>query len=285
MFSRAPDKDSPAPWLTRRRFLGLMPAGAALGATGAGYGHFEERHRLEVTRTDIAIPGLPPALSGLRIAHLTDWHFEDHPFYDRIIAAARLEHPDLIALTGDYLEDTALIDPLVDRLRRLDAPLGVWAVSGNHDYWCGAMPGPLAPALSRAGVNLLMNESVRLAHKGTSFSLGGVDYDNPMGDKFAQCQRERNEAFHLQLTHLPVGFDHPSNHAQLTLAGHTHGGQIRLPWIGNPALPYGCGGYSDGLYHRPDGRQLYVSRGLGTFLVPVRFLCPPELALLTLRAA
>ena len=260
-------------------WLGRLP-GAALYAQ-----HFAPRH-LRLEAVQVALPTLPHGLAGLRVGFLTDVHNEpDRPvaLLERGVALLNDAAPDLILLGGDYINTDAegFARPLA-LLARLRAPLGVYAVLGNHDYWAGG--DYIAAQLASVGITVLRNESMRLAAPdGLPWWLVGVDSAARRHDDLDQafaCLPD--EGFRLLLAHEPEVADLVAARglrADLQLSGHSHGGQIVLPKLGPPLLPRLGRRYIRGLHHRP---AVYTSRGLGAVPPYIRWNCPPEVAVLTL---
>lgn len=260
-------------------YLGRAP-GAALYAR-----HVAPRHvrREEVA---VALPDLPAGLVGMRIGFITDVHFEPHrptAILERGIELLDEAAPDLILLGGDYVNSSArdFARP-VALLGRLRAPLGVYAVLGNHDYWAGA--DHVAARLAGAGIVVLRNRAERMAAPdGTPWWLVGVDsaarHHDDLDQAFA-CLPPRG--FRLLLAHEPEQADTVvarGYRADLQLSGHSHGGQFVLPKVGAPFLPRLGRRYIRGLYHRP---AVYTSRGIGAVPPYLRLNCPPEVTVLTL---
>ena len=271
-----------------RRLLSAAALGA--GALGA-YAFLVEPRWLELTRPRIHVRGLHPGLEGMRIALLTDMHAGAGTPLSLIRRACRMamaERPDLIALTGDFAADDAPgFERVLDALSSLRAPLGVYAVPGNHDYvvgiesWHRAMAGH--PVIAD-----LTNTAVVRERNGARVCIAGVD-DYSLGDpRMEGLPPPEERDFTLLLAHDPDqaerarrGYDA----VDLVVSGHTHGGQVRLPWVGalqNPAHYDDL--YEEGLRRRP-WTQVYTSRGVGTVHLPVRFLCRPEVAVLELTGA
>lgn len=249
-----------------------------------------ERQELVTERVEVRIAGLGQAFDGYRIAFLTDLHISPLVpswWLERAVAAALALEPDLIALGGDYLDDDPHYIPLLAGiLRPLRAPDGVVGVLGNHDHYVG--PQGVRDQLVRAGVRELFNESVLLRRGGQQLAIAGVgdlerdiiDFDAAVGDVPAGVPR-------IAISHDPDVFPYwPSEkRLDLMLSGHTHGGQAYLPIIGPPFVPSQFGlRYLRGLI-REEGRQLYVSRGVGVSGAPFRWRCPTELTHLVLRSA
>lgn len=255
-----------------------------------GFRWYAERvapRHLRLEQVDVPLPALPAGLAGLRIGLLTDNH---HDFGRPLALLAKGVDllndaaPDLIALGGDYVvEHAAGFDSCVAQLARLRAPLGVYAILGNHDYWAGA--DLIAAKLATAGPIVLRNEARRLvAPGGAPFWLVGLD-------DAARRRADLNRAlagvpegeFRILLIHEPDMADRLNGHrVDLQLSGHSHGGQIVLPFVGAPILPRLGRRYASGLYRAPT-HTVYTSRGLGGVPPYIRFNCPPEVAVLTLR--
>ena len=273
---------------TRRRFLRrALWAGIGLSVGGAAYSYFLEPSWLLTTRQKIRIPGLSPALSGKRIVHLTDFHLGPvSPGYiARCVNRALELEPDLIALTGDYInlhhEDAA--HEVASILGNLEAPLGVYAVSGNHDFGIyhhgGEVLVPLVmKLLADEGITVLDNRAVPFERGGRRTWLVGL------GDLWARECRVMETMRDLPdgdtrivLNHNPDAiFDIAGEGADLVLSGHTHGGQVDLPFFGPPLLPVKNRQYYSGLYQVDARTRLYVSNGLG-YLIRVRFNARPEI--------
>jgi predicted MPP superfamily phosphohydrolase len=286
------------PRITRRRFL---VAGACAGAGLALYAGEVERHWIEITRRDVYLPGLPQAFDGFRVAQLSDIHLDQYtePFLLRhAVDHINRLNPDAVFLTGDYVTQQLLPRRFAygqawqcaNLLNQLECPHR-YAVLGNHDVIVGRKR--LIQALTANGITVLDNGHVPIERAGDRFWLAGVD-DPVEGDPDpdaaipASIRNVPHEPIVL-LCHAPDYVDDllamPAGQAvSLVLAGHSHGGQIRLPLIGPLALPELGRKYVAGWF-RFGTMQLYVNRGLGTVGVPFRFDCPPEIALLTLRSA
>lgn len=254
------------------------------------YGTWIETDWLEVEDIEIAIPGLPTALDGFRIVQLSDFHLYPHTRLELIrkaVEESNLLKPDLAVLTGDFVLSTAqAIDDLAPVLASLNPRLGIFAILGNHDYWQGA--DVVTRGLETAGIPLLINRGVTLAHQNAAFHLAGVD-DIWSGrpDLDAALAGATGDATGdtpvILLAHEPDFADRVAadGRVDLQLSGHSHGGQVRLPFLGAPFLPpygrkYDLGHYTIGKM------QLYTNRGLGV-TAPIRLNCPPEVTLITLR--
>lgn len=287
----------------RRDFLAYGLRGMVVAGLGKGV-YNATADQVELVRVAVKLKELPAALRGLKIGLLTDLHSSLVVSAETIAAAARLimsEEPDLIVLTGDYTSGTTkflagavgtfkteYLTRCVDALSRLQAPLGIYGVLGNHDFWSGpAAVAAICEAFTRRlGVVWLRNRSVELTRGGGSFHLLGVDdYWEASCSLGAACQGVKADALRILLSHNPdinEAIALGRERIDLVLAGHTHGGQIVLPFFGQPVTPSKFGQkYREGLV--VDGeRQTYVSRGVGCLLVPIRMNCRPEATVLTL---
>jgi len=270
-------------FMTRRAAIKGVTAVAVGSVTGAGvYGYLHERRALGLTRATLPVSGLPPALDGLRVGLLTDLHRSRVVSHEMAVAAVdRLmqERPDLVVLGGDYVTfaDRQYIEPAADALARLSAPHGVFAVLGNHDD-----DRDVPAALARRGIAVLKDARTRVALRGEALELAGLRFWTRRVEELARVLRGATATIVL-LAHDPrrlveaAALDVP-----LVLSGHTHGGQVVLPGLG--ALAARRFPVVAGTAHR-ENTTIFVSRGVGTVIVPVRLNCPPEVALLTLRTA
>ncbi|WP_409344107.1 metallophosphoesterase [Paenibacillus sp. MBLB4367] len=281
--------------MTRRSFLrlGLQISGGVLasGVLTGLYARYAERFWYKVTRLTLSLPRLPAAFDGMRIVQFSDVHHGRDFGTEHVEAVAgRIESlkPDMICFTGDlfdarYGELTNACTPL---LKRLTAPLGKWAVLGNHDYEVDS--GGVTKELQEAGFTVLSDQHRVLERNGERIWIAGVSdfiYGLPSMEDALKGANDRG--FTLLLSHAPDYADTamPYN-VDLQLSGHSHGGQIRLPFAGALFTPEGAKTYIAGLYKLNGGAmQLYTNRGLGTSLIPLRFLCRPEITVLTLKRA
>ncbi|HEX2091518.1 MAG TPA: metallophosphoesterase [Longimicrobiaceae bacterium] len=265
---------------------------AALGAGALGaYAFLVEPRWLELTRPRIHVRGLHPSLEGMRIALLTDLHAGDGTPLSLIRRACRMamaERPDLVALTGDFAaDDEAGFARVLGALGCLDAPLGVYAVPGNHDYVVGIDTWHRQVG-AHPRITNLTNAAFLREVNGARLCIAGVD-DYSLGKpQLEMLPQPEKRDFTLLLAHDPDQAERARrayDRVDLVLSGHTHGGQVRLPWVGamkNPAQHDDL--YEEGLRRRP-WTQVYVSRGVGTVHLPVRFLCRPEVAVLELTGS
>lgn len=282
--------------LSRRQFLGL----SALAAGGGllAYSGLWDRHHLVIVHQTIRLRRLPEAFRGLRIAQISDIHYDEYtePYFLReIVRRVNALQPDIVVLTGDFVTDgplprhvgARLSYPCAEILSGIQSPHR-FASLGNHDTLVGWPV--VVEALKINGIPTLANSYVPFERDGSRLWLGGLrssDADDPRLDDAVPRQAAPNEPVIL-LAHEPDYADHVVEHGgvDLMLSGHTHGGQVRLPLLGTPRLMLPRGGrrFVEG-YFKLGPLQLYVNRGVGTVKLPVRFLCPPELTLFTLQPA
>lgn len=244
----------------------------------------DEAKTLSFEEVDVVIKRLPKRLDGLRILHLSDTHHSPFTSLDHIenaVAAANELRPDIVALTGDYVShDAEYIDPVAEVLGKLRSEYGTFACLGNHDHWTD--PAAVTKSLRNAGVRVLINEGFRLDARGASFWVAGVD-DHMVGktDLPAALRGSFPDEMKLLLAHNPLIFRKSVRTGiDLTLSGHTHGGQVKVRDPEKRILPRRK--LSSGLHGRK-GSQIYITRGIGTVVLPVRFQCPPEVSFITLR--
>lgn len=271
------------PWrLTRRSALkGLVASGAGMFVGRVGYGVIYERHQITLERADLHVVGLPRALDGLRVGLITDVHSSDAvPDADIRAAVALLQQdaPDLIALGGDYVTDANIrrAAPVAELLAPLaSAPAGAFAVLGNHDD-----DRVVPAALAAQGFSVLRDQRTRITLRGEAVDIAGLRYWTRRLDEVAKVLRGAGPTT-LLLAHDPRRLTEAAAlDVQLVLAGHTHGGQVVLPGIGAIAarrFPVIAGQASE------RNCRLYVSRGVGTVVAPIRINCPAEVSVLTLR--
>lgn len=274
--------------LSRRRFLGWALAGLGAGvaacAGGPAYCFLVEPAWLALERVVVALRGLLPSLEGFRIALLADLHRGPQVGQEQVARAvdlAQRQGADMVLLAGDFVSQSASYAPsCAEELARLQAPAGVYACLGNHDYWTDSEA--VTRALQRVGVRVLCNEAVPVA--GGLWVAAVDDVWEGHADLPAALEGVAAGATVVLLAHEPDFADEVASHGRvaLQLSGHSHGGQVRLPLLGPPVLPYLARRYPAGLYRVGD-MQLYVTRGVGLVAPPVRLNCRPEVTLLTLR--
>jgi uncharacterized protein len=268
--------------VTRRAVLKtLVATGVGVTAGTASHGFLYGRHKLGVTRTDLAVHGLPQALAGLRIGLITDIHrsfFVTHDDVAAAVSALMHERPDLIVLGGDYVTfgDREYVEPSARALAPLSAPHGVFGILGNHDD-----DRDMPAALAKFGVQMLKDARTRITIRNEPLDLIGIRFWTKKQADIATLVRDTAPATIL-LAHDPRRLTEAAFlNVPLVLSGHTHGGQVVLPVVG--ALAAQKFPVVAGVGQR--GRTtMFVSRGVGTVYAPVRVNCPPEVAVLTLTS-
>ena len=255
------------------------------------WGFFIEPNRLIVRQQTIQIDNCPKELSGLRIALIGDVHtgapFINNSKLQRIVELTNQQQPDLIVLLGDYMSPNSWhshrVEPEVtaSALKNLKAPLGVYAILGNHDWWYNGER--VKRAFEQNGIRILEDEVAEVKWRAGSFYLAGL------ADLWTRPQHV-NETIAkvpsgspiIALTHNPDVFPNLPQSVPLMLAAHTHGGQVNLPLIGTPIVPSRFGPkYTAGPIYE-NGHHLFVTTGIGTSILPVRFRVTPEIVILTI---
>jgi hypothetical protein len=279
--------------LTRRNFL------LGSGATAAGLALYSgeiARHEISIVTQEIVIAKLPAAFHNLRIAQISDIHFDEYTepsFLRRVVAQVNSLAPDLVLLTGDFISVVPMgqkfaygaIFRCADVLRGLTCPLRM-AVMGNHDTFLGAPD--IREGLATASIPLLVDQSIPIERDGQRLWIVGIEEPLTGHPNLDVAIPRRPDGPVILMSHGPdyadTIFAHPrGQHVDLVVSGHSHGGQIRLPFLGALKLPEGAKKYSEGLY-RIGPMQLYVNRGIGAVGVPFRLNCPPEITLFTLKS-
>ncbi len=274
-----PEPAPPSPaqrrrWLTRRRFL----AGSALAVAGLTPPTLWETHRILLSRHTVSLPHLPPETPAFRIVQVSDLHRSavvSEEMIHRAVTLANAQNADLVLLTGDFVtHDPDYILSCADILKELHAPLGVYAILGNHDY-SSREPDRVVRVLGQHGIRTLVNENTRLengvnlvgvddficGHPNLPRSLWGVSPASPV---LLMAHNPR----HI----VPIARD-CTEYACLVLSGHTHGRQINLPGSGlvlGHSYPYVSGWFERG------SMKMYVNRGIGVVGIPFRWFAPPE---------
>lgn len=280
--------------ISRREFLGF---GAGLVASGVLGAALHEPYEIAVTQLDIRLKRLPPALDGLRVAQLSDIHFNSYLLDHHLVHSVELVNslkPDLVMLTGDFVtagfhgNRRARAEhawPCGEILQRIKAPLGCFAVLGNHDYDTNAEIVTEALNATR-NIEVLRNRAAEIWKNGARLWVVGVD-------NVTKGRARPDEALRsvpvgeckLVAVHEPDFADAMVKYpVDLQLSGHSHGGQILFPLVGALYFPPGARKYSRGHFQIGE-LQLYTNSGIGVIGVPMRFLCPPEISLFTLRSA
>lgn len=281
-----------APQSTRRAFL---TGSAALAAGLALYSAEIARHEIDTTHRDIGIANLPSGFEGLRLTQLSDIHLDEYTepyFLERVVRHVNSLAPDIVLLTGDFVTRGAIsflatnhaADRCAEILRNLQCPER-YAILGNHDVTVGSAL--VTHALESQGIPVLRNSFVVLTRGGDRLVLGGTaDPASDLPELNLSIPKDPGGPVIL-MSHAPDFADavvvHPRGKSvDFMLSGHSHGGQIRLPFLGPLVLPLFGRKYPAGPYQL--GRmQLYVNRGIGTVGLPLRLNCPPEISNFTLR--
>jgi predicted MPP superfamily phosphohydrolase len=276
--------------LARRIAAPALVAAAALLARGLWW----EPRRLVVRRDALALPAWPASLTGVRVGVIADLHaggpHVDESRVERVVAVMNREAPDLVVLLGDFADPEVKLgapvapEAVARRLGRLRARLGVLAVLGNHDWEHGGER--MAAALRSEGVRVLEDDAAGVGDRGRTLWVAGVGDLRARGADVPGALAGVPEGEPaLLLSHDPDVFPRVPPRVALTISGHTHGGQVDLPLVRRRVIPSRYGDRYAAGHVEEDGRHLYVSRGVGTANLPVRFRSPPEIAVLELRGA
>ena len=274
----------------KRLIVRTLAVLAATGAFLAVWAFFWEPRRLVVRESEIALPcwrGAP-----VRVAVVSDLHIGS-PYtgvkkLDRVVDAINAGRPDVVLLLGDFVIQGVIggrfVPPerIAQGLGRLRAPLGVYAVLGNHDWWLDAPR--VERALQSAGIAVVEDSAVPIHGGEQVFWLAGVsDYMEGRHDVQRALAAVTGDEPVIAMTHNPDIFPAIPPRVCLTIAGHTHGGQVALPVLGRPVVPSKFGErYAVGKIHE-HGKELFVTSGVGTSIIPVRFRVPPEIVFLRVR--
>jgi predicted MPP superfamily phosphohydrolase len=279
---------------TRRNFL------IGTGATAAGFAFYSgeiARHEIDIVQRPIAITNLPIPFHGYRIVQISDIHLDEYtePFFlERIVHHINTLSPDLVLLTGDFITHGSLtfiagghaVRRCAEILTTLNAPLR-YAILGNHDV---SFDGPLVTrTLTSQGTPVLINQYHPIERDGARLWLCGVDDPGTSHPNLDLAIPAKPDGPVLLMAHEPDYADDVVAHSRghlvdLMLSGHSHGGQVKLPFVGALVLPPLGEKYPEGHY-RFNQMQLYVNRGIGTVGLPFRFNCPPEITVITLQPA
>jgi len=263
---------------------------AALGLAGLALVGYAGTRRLVVRRLDVDFADLPPGLDGMRIAQISDLHVGPHTsrrHLARIADAVRVAEPDLVAITGDQVDDYARdVEPFAAAFHGLSAPLGVFAIPGNHDVYAGWSA--VQQGLEAMGITVLVNRALPLEHNGARFWVAGTG--DPAGRRGSAVAPDVDrtlagvppDGFTLALAHNPALWPALAERGvELTLSGHTHYGQLAIPRLGwslaSPFLELAMGA------HRRGGSRLYINPGTNYWGIPFRIGTRPEVTVLTLR--
>jgi len=278
------------PDLSRRNFIKIASnALIAIPMAGSVYGAVGEKEGYKIERVKIPVKNLPESLNGLTICQLTDIHldvfFKPEDFEGVVYMVEGLK-PDLVFLTGDYVtSQPKLARPCVEVLSRLKPEFGMYGCLGNHEIYAGTEE-IFTKEFAKKGVKILRNESVELGIKGEKLTLMGIDFIRFMDGTIKRLMKEKSLKQNpvILLAHHPNAFAEAAlSGVDLTLSGHTHGGQIALK-IGSITLALArlITPYLSGLFKKGEDSHLYVSRGIGTTGPPIRLNAPPEITVVEL---
>jgi len=280
--------------ITKKHLLISIGVVLSAGLLLALWGFVTEPNRLVLNEVEIRLPAWPSAFEHLKIVSVADLHagsrYIDASKVEQVVAKINQTQPDLIVLLGDFIQrdsqDRVLIEPekIADKLKNLRATYGVFAVLGNHDWWYNGQRVKLA--LEAAGIRVLENDVAQIQKDGQSLWLMGVpDYwtRQPL-DMRTALQKINTPGPIIALTHNPDVFPELPSNVILTLAGHTHGGQVNIPFVGRPIVPSKFGERYAAGYYFENGRHMFVTTGIGTTGIAVRFRVPPEIAVLTINS-
>lgn len=266
-------------WRWYVRLFILLTMGAA-----ALYACFVEREWIEVTHHRLNLPEWPGRVA--RLAVLSDLHVrpEDEDYLRRIVERTLAEKPDAVLLLGDYMngirDDDSISPEKLEEVLRPLTTVPCFAVLGNHDYWYGARK--LRKMFKRQNIPLMEGRKQELLVGGAPITIAGMRCAFTYRYPGAVSRPETGKPFIL-MTHSPAGVKFAPPGTTITLAGHTHGGQIRLPFYGALVMPdRDVDREKSAGYHEEQGKAFYVSRGLGTSQLPLRFCCRPEILMLEL---
>lgn len=267
-----------------------------LGITGvllAIYAFGIEPNMLTVRQKTLAVPGWTEPLDGLRVAVIADLHvgssFIDLEKVEEVVQRTNELQPDVVLMLGDFLIDDVIggtffePEPISERLEKLKSTYGTYTILGNHDWMFDG--GRMRTALIDAGIVVLENRSVRVGDPDNHFWVSGIDdlwEREPDLDLTLKMVTDDQPV--LLLTHNPDVFVDVPARVSLTLAGHTHGGQVNLPIIGRPMVPSKYGQRFAVGHIVEEGRHMFVGTGIGTSILPVRFGVVPEIVVLTLTS-
>ncbi len=248
--------------INRRRFLFLSVA--ATPALVCADANWLEPHWVKIR--SIKLAGNHPAH---RIVHFTDIHHKgDRPYLESVVKKINGLSPDAVCFTGDLIEEARFIPETLEILQKIKSPL--YGVPGNHDYWSHAKFAEIGKAFAATGGAWLMDSQVTTADG--KVHITGVTCLRGKPAPLAPKANGKN----IMLLHYPLMAERVTHPYDLLLAGHSHGGQVRMPFYGAFILPYWVGKYDLGMFHVPAGR-LYVNPGIGWLATPIRFNCRPEI--------
>ncbi|KKE79092.1 metallophosphoesterase [Bacilli bacterium] len=281
--------------MDRRTFLkrGIGSLITLFGLSGGGYFYAKELEprMIKFQHELIQSKKIPPSFDNFKIAQFSDTHIGFHYTVDQLselIEKINANHPDVIVFTGDLVDNPNEFDAytsIQEKLKRLDAPYGKFWIYGNHDHG-GYGTEIIKKVMKESDFHLLQNSHTVIEKEADRFILAGID-DVMLGkpDLTVALNQVNHELFTILLAHEPDYADIASKYPiDVQLSGHSHGGQVRLPWIGDLYTPDYAEKYVKGKYMlNKDTFTLYVNSGIGTTRLPYRFLCKPEIHIFTLK--
>ena len=276
-----------------KRTIGAITVVVLLALGFGSWAFLVEPNRLVLHQETLVLDNWPQRLDGLRVAVISDIHagssFIDAAKLQQIVVTTNQLNPDLIVILGDFMVTGRVLKHQVDpetiaaALKGLHARLGVYAVLGNHDWWFDGQR--VWRALEQVGIRVLENDVSQIQCNGSAFWLWGLSdlYTRPQNIAGTFQRVPANEPL-IAMTHSPDVFPDIPARVALTLAAHTHGGQVNFPVVGRLIVPSRFGQKYAAGHIQEAGKQLFVTTGIGTSIIPVRFRVPPEIVLLTLKA-
>ncbi len=276
--------------MNRRQFLKCTIGSSCASILAISYPVFIERYLVQFNIYRIPVPRLPEEFSGIKLLHISDLHYGalvPFSFVEKLFQKVQAIDKDVIVCTGDYIHErnnTKQINTIWPLLSKLVAPEGVFSVLGNHDHW-GDTERSLY-WLEKSGQNA-RSKAIPIERKGQRLWVVGVgDLWEDDIDIDKVLREVPKDECRIVLAHNPDSADNPyEGEVDLMISGHTHGGQVNVPFFGPPVLPVKNKSYSSGLVSTTKGQSLFISRGIGWAIYPVRFNCFPEIPILELTAA
>lgn len=281
-------KKTPMRMRKRQLLLILLLLFCMIGAWLSAEAFLFGPSKLTLVRRTVHIPELPEEWNGLKIVLMSDFHASrskaDQKLIRRAVELANRQNADLILLLGDFLngrkESHAMpMEKFFPMLRSLNAKYGVYAVFGNHDRWIGSRK--IRRYLEENGIRVLENKAVTFERDGKRLHLAGLAESRPQ--THLRFVKRMPEEPLIVMMHYPDNYLKIVSDSILLVAGHTHGGQVKLPLLGRPGIPSRHGQrFAYGLIEEVPGKKMIVTSGIGTSMLRVRFSCPPEVVVLTL---
>lgn len=278
--------------ISRRNFIkrSLWFSGITLLTGTTTYSTLVEPQWIEVEKLTLSFPNLPTSFHGIKIVQFSDLHFSDSlgiPEVKKICEMIQSLQPDLLCFTGDLIDQSftdSQSKEIAIYLKKLKAPLGKFAILGNHDYWGDIHL--VKGCWKNSGFQLLLNETSIIHHQNEQIYVSGTDDALAGSYHLDTISKVPDHAFHIVLAHEPdLCEDIAKYSVDLQLSGHSHGGQICLPLFGPIITPPMGGKYPIGLYSKVNQSRLhlYTNRGLGTTILPIRLGSRPEITLIELK--